>query len=152
MIKKFLLSATVILLFVFYVAYERGFFRRNANTPELYSTPSYATPDGVPYATPQTNGQFKDGEYTGPVTDAFFGPFQVKAIIVNGKLADIQFLQYPNDRPTSISINTNAIPIMKQEAIAAQGAKVDIVTGATQSTEAFQRSLAAALAQASNNQ
>ena len=147
--KKFVVSAAVISLFAVYIAYEKGVFRRQEN-PELYSTPVYATPDTTSYATPenQTNLQYKDGEYLGPVTDAFFGPFQVKAVIKKGKIVDIQFSQYPNDRQTSIQINTQAMPFWKQEAIAAQSAKVDVVTGATQSSEAFQKSLAAALNQA----
>lgn len=144
--KKFFLSFAAILAFGFYVAFERGVFKRN-NT-EQYATPAYQTPDKIVYPTPQTSAQYKDGEYIGPVTDAFFGPFQVKAVIKNGILFDIEFLQYPNDRPTSTSINTNAIPFWKQEAIAAQSADVDIVSGATQSSEAFQKSLAAALAKA----
>jgi uncharacterized protein with FMN-binding domain len=41
-----------------------------------------------------------------------------------------------------------ALPILKQEAIAAQSANVSIVSGATQDSQAFQQSLGAALAEA----
>ena len=73
---------------------------------------------------------------------------QVKAIIKNGKVADVQFLQYPNDRNRSVEINSYADPQLTSEAIQAQSANVDIVTGATDSSDAFIQSLTDALSQA----
>ncbi len=93
-------------------------------------------------------GAYKDGQYTGSIADAFYGNVQVKVTISGGKITDVQFLDYPHDRGTSIEINSQAMPYLKQEAIAAQSASVDIVSGATQTSGAFQISLASALAQA----
>jgi len=45
-------------------------------------------------------------------------------------------LQYPNDGNRSIEINSYADPQLSSEAIQAQSANVDIVTGATDSSEA----------------
>jgi uncharacterized protein with FMN-binding domain len=95
-----------------------------------------------------TTGQYVDGTYTGIVADAYFGNLQVAAVIKNGKLVDVNFLQYPNDQGESIRINNRSNAILKQEAITSQNANVKIVTGATQSSEAFQQSLASALAEA----
>ena len=97
---------------------------------------------------PAKQGQYKDGTYTGNPADAFYGNIQVQAIISGGRITDVQFLQYPNDRSTSIAINSQAMPYLKQEAIQAQSANVDIVSGATDSSQAFQESLASALSQA----
>jgi uncharacterized protein with FMN-binding domain len=47
-------------------------------------------------------------------------------------------------------INKEAMPYLKQEAIAAQSTNVDIVSGATDSSMAFQESLGSALALAKN--
>lgn len=91
---------------------------------------------------------YKNGTYTGNVADAFYGNVQVQAVISGGKLTDVTFLQYPNDRSTSIEINTQAMPYLKQEAIKAQIAQVDIITGATQTSRAFIESLQSALDQA----
>ncbi len=93
-------------------------------------------------------GKFADGTYTGSPADAFYGTIQVQATVRNGLLADVQFLQYPNDRDTSRQINGQAMPYLKSEAIQAQSAQVDIVSGATDSSLAFQESLASALQQA----
>ncbi|MEO8065705.1 MAG: FMN-binding protein [Candidatus Doudnabacteria bacterium] len=143
--KKFLLSLTVVLAFVVYVAYERSILKSTNNT--VTTTPTDQTPV---YPTPQTKALYKDGQYMGMVADAFYGPFQVNAVISGGKITDIIFLQYPNDRRTSIQINTQAMPIMKQEAIQVQSANVNIVSGATQSSLAYRQTLASALAQAKN--
>lgn len=101
-------------------------------------------------APPAPKGQYKDGSYTGPVTDAFYGPYQVRAVISGGRLADVIILQQPSDRRTSVEINSQAGPILQSEAIAAQSAQIDVVSGASQSSGAFVESLAAALAQAKN--
>ncbi len=97
-----------------------------------------------------TRGIYKNGDYTGNIADAYYGNVQVKAIVSGGKITDVQFLDYPNDRQNSIRINTYAMPILKSEAIKVQSAKVDVVSGATATSEAFQESLASALAQAKN--
>ena len=97
-------------------------------------------------ATPSTGGAYKDGVYTGPVTDAFYGNVQVQATIQGGKITDVTFLDYPHDRGTSVYINSQATPYLKQEAIQAQSANVDVVSGATQTSLAFIKSLTAALA------
>ncbi len=105
------------------------------------------TPDPTPVA---KTGQYKDGSYTGPVADAFYGPMQVKAIIQGGKLADVQVLQYPSDRNTSARIAQMSIPTLTQEAIQSQSANVNAVSGATQTSQGYVTSLTAALAQAKN--
>ena len=74
----------------------------------------------------------------------------MKAVIAGGKLTDVIFLQFPNDRQTSIDISNHSLPILKQEAITAQSAQVNSVSGATQTAEGFNISLASALALAKN--
>lgn len=139
-IKKIAVSAGIALAFIAYIFYQKGSGSGNLAAPS--KTP-IDTSSGN-----QTAVHYKDGEYTGDVTDAFYGNLQVKAVIRGGKIADVLFLQYPNDRETSIEINKQAMPMLKTEAIAAQSAEVDIVSGATQTSEAFIGSLKSALLQA----
>jgi uncharacterized protein with FMN-binding domain len=91
------------------------------------------------------SGQYKDGQYTGPRVNAFYGYVRVEADVVNGALADVRFLEYPSDRRTSQRINAVAVPDLSSEAIQAQSANVDIITGATLTSRAFAQSLQAAL-------
>jgi len=124
-----------------------------SNTTSPAPTPNPApqpTPTPIPVPTPasQPQGQYKDGQYTGPSVDAFYGFVQVQATVSGGKLVDVQFLSYPSDRQNSIQINSQAMPYLTQEAIAAQSANVNIVSGATDTSQAFIQSLASALSQA----
>ena len=120
------------------------------NVPPVSASQQPAT-SAAGSPTPKQTGQYKDGTYTGIAADAYYGTIQVQIIIQNGALADVQFLQYPNDRNTSVRINSRALPILKQEAISAQSANVNAVSGATDSSQAFEQSLASALSQAVNN-
>ncbi len=90
---------------------------------------------------PQTNQAYKDGTYTGSVEDAYYGSVQVQAVIAGGKIKTVSFLQYPNDNGTSRYISSQVMPILVSEALKSQSAQVDIVTGASQTSAAFQRSL-----------
>lgn len=94
------------------------------------------------------SGTYKDGTYTGSVDDAVWGVVQVQVVIQNGRIASVQFLQHPSDRGRSIEINNYADPILCNEAIQSQSASVDIVSGATDTSDAFIQSLTDALVQA----
>jgi uncharacterized protein with FMN-binding domain len=94
-------------------------------------------------------GQFKDGKFRGPVADAYYGEVQVEADVQGGRLATVRILSYPNDRRTSRYINSQALPILKREAIQAQSGNVDFVSGATLTSRAYIQSLSSALDQAS---
>jgi len=131
---------------------------QNNNTPAAVATgpqPAKPTPKPAPSSnsTPPTpvaiSGKYKDGTYTGISADAYYGNVQVQIAINGGKITDVQFLDYPQDRRTSLEINSQAMPYLKTEAIQAQSAQVDIVSGATATSGAFQQSLASALSQAS---
>jgi len=91
---------------------------------------------------------YKDGTYTGSVANAYYGNVQVQVSISGGKITNVQFLSYPNDNPNSQYINQQATPYLKQEAIKAQSANVNVVTGATLTSQAFVQSMSSALNQA----
>ena len=156
--KKLLLSLGVIFVFAAYAYHQK------TESENVQVIPPTAAPTVTQEATPTTGGssttpptamptakpigQYKNGTYTGSAADAFYGNIQVQAVISGGRITDVIFLQYPNDRGTSVEINTQAMPYLKQEAIAAQNANVDIISGATDSSMAFRQSLADALSQA----
>jgi uncharacterized protein with FMN-binding domain len=94
------------------------------------------------------SARYKDGEFTGDPVEILWGIVQVKAVIQNGKIADVQFLQMPFDRARSVEITDLAKPLLKSEAIKAQSAQVDLVTSATMTSIGFRETLASALAEA----
>lgn len=125
--------------------------RQNTNPtqpPTAAPADQNASPTDQPTVVPASQaaaGQYKDGQYTGERVDAFYGWVQVQAIIQNGQISDVKFLQYPNDRRTSVRINSIAMPYLTSEAVQAQSANVDIISGATLTSEAFAQSLQTAL-------
>ena len=117
--------------------------------PVVVQPQPVVVPAPTPVAVKQP-GQYKDGTYTGPVTDAYYGNVQVQAIVSGGRLVDVQFLSYPSDRNRSVSINTYAMPQLVSQAIQAQSGNVDGVSGATATSGAFVQSLTSALSAALN--
>ncbi len=118
-----------------------------STTPDIKNTPK-PTPTATP--TPTKASLYKNGTYIGDVTDAYYGNVQVQVQVSGGNISSVNFLQYPSDRSRSISINSYAMPILEQEAIKAQSANVDTVSGATDTSLAFISSMQSALAKAQN--
>ncbi len=124
------------------------------NSPLLLPTNTPFIPTATPIpptATTRPQGQYADGVYTGPTVDAFYGLVQVQATVTGGRLSDVKFLQFPNDRRTSQQINSIAMPYLIREAVQAQSAYINIISGATLTSQAFAQSLYNALNQAKNS-
>lgn len=102
--------------------------------PSAAATPAPATVPG--------------GSFTGSDISTPYGDVQVKAVVSGGRLTKVQALQLPNDRSRSVEISQYAEPILRQEAIQAQSANIDAVSGATYTSEAYSQSLANALQKA----
>ncbi len=114
-----------------------------------FAPPTEAAPTDSPAtANPTTSGAYADGTYLGDVTDAHWGDVQVQVVVQNGEISSVEFLTYPDHRSRSRSINKRAMPVLISEAIESQKAKVDIVSGATDTSRAFIQSLKSALEQA----
>lgn len=147
--KKYVLSVLLIGAFGSYALYARS---DNSLINSLGTSSPVATEPVTLPTTSTTRTLYKNGTYIGKVADAYYGNLQVQAVVENGVLADVRFLQYPSDRRTSEQINERAMPQLRQEALTIQHADVDVVSGATDSSMAFKDSLADALIQASISQ
>ena len=124
-----------------------------ATTPTQSPIKNKPVPSPTPIPVPPVvkKGLYTDGTYTGSVADAYYGNIQVQVTISNGKITDVTFLQAPSDRSTSRRINSQADPILSAEAISVQSANVDFVSGASDTSRAFQESLKSALTRAQNS-
>jgi uncharacterized protein with FMN-binding domain len=74
-----------------------------------------------------------------------YGPTEVRVTIAGGKLTEVSAVELPNDDRHSAEISAEAEPILKQEALTKQGAAVDVVSGATYTSESYMASLQSAL-------
>jgi uncharacterized protein with FMN-binding domain len=100
-------------------------------------------------ATPSPSGPgYKDGQYTGPDVPNRFGDVQVKVTISGGRIKEVQAVQLPYDRPRSAEISQQAGPLLHDEALQAQSAQIDTLSGATYTSMSYAQSLQAALDQA----
>jgi uncharacterized protein with FMN-binding domain len=113
-----------------------------------------AAPGRTPLPTPRTTnpptsvGAVGGTPFTGATVETLFGPVQVQIALSGGRILDVQALQLPSDRSRSARISQYSAPILRSEAIQAQSARVDIVSGATYTSRAYAQSLASALKQA----
>jgi uncharacterized protein with FMN-binding domain len=83
----------------------------------------------------------------GPSESMQWGPIQVTVKVKGKKIVDIS-ATYPTERPRSQFINSQAIPMLKQEVLQLQSAQIDLIGGATMTSEAYALSLQAALQKA----
>ena len=102
---------------------------------------------GTPSAGPAQSSvpAHADGSVKGPVVATRYGNVQVEVDASAGRITNIVALQLPSDRRRSAEISTYAEPILHAEVLQAQSARIDIVSGATYTSEAYAQSLQAAL-------
>lgn len=86
--------------------------------------------------------------FTGTAAQTRFGPVQVKITVKNKKITNIEVVEYPSDNPKDQQINSYALPVLNQEAISAQSAQIDSVSGATYTSDGYVSSLQSAIDQA----
>jgi uncharacterized protein with FMN-binding domain len=85
---------------------------------------------------------------TGSVSQTQWGPVQVELTLREGSITKVTVLQYPNGNSRDIEIADYSLPILIQETMQSQDANIDMVSGATYTSEGYIRSLQSALDQA----
>src|SRR4051795_6999036 len=85
------------------------------------------------------------GTATGDAIDTQYGPVQVRVTVKDGKITAIQGLVLTGNDPRSAEISSFAEPTLKQEALSAQSADIDAVSGATFTSAGYAQSLQSAL-------
>jgi uncharacterized protein with FMN-binding domain len=101
--------------------------------------PPGSTPSGKPSGT---------GTFTGDPIDTQYGTVQVAATLTHGKLTAVRVLQAPDQNGRDQQIASYALPRLTQEALGAQSAHIDAVSGASYTSQGYIQSLQSALDQA----
>ena len=120
------------------------------------STSGSASTSETVVAAPATTGTPSSGAgttgtsstITGSVAQTRWGPVQVTLTVANGSITAVDVPQYPDGNHRDQEINADALPVLKQETLSAQGADIDMVSGATVTSEGYLQSLQRALDQA----
>jgi uncharacterized protein with FMN-binding domain len=85
---------------------------------------------------------------TGAVETTMYGPMQVKVTLEGQKITNVSVVQETNDGQESQQIDSFSIPKLTAETLTAQSARIDTVSGATQTSTGYIGSLQSALDQA----
>jgi uncharacterized protein with FMN-binding domain len=118
----------------------------DTNPPVVELAPAQSEVEATQSTELVEGAQYYDGEYYGDAVRAGrWGTMQVVAVIENGELTDVRIASYPHSTYESDIITRNALPTLISEAIEAQDAKIDMVSRATDSSDAFIQSLDSAL-------
>lgn len=142
--------ATVVLLFG---------YRTSTPSPVLSSATvdgntGSATGDGtsstVPAApgSPTSGGSAGTQMVTGAAVQTRWGPVQVQVTVDGGAITAVDTVQVPSSNQRDVEINDRAVPVLTQEALQAQSADIDSVSGATYTSQGYIGSLQSALDQA----
>jgi len=128
-----------------------GVKRLTVAIPTTVTTPAAGSSPPPSGANPTTTSvaSTRNGvrQIDGPVVQNPFGNVQVRVILTNGKITDVQPLQMPFDRQTSQEISQQAAPLLHDEVLQAQSAQINLLSGATYTSDAYQQSLQGALDQ-----
>lgn len=89
-----------------------------------------------------------DGIFLGAGVPNQYGTVQVQVAMAAGKVVDVRAVRLPGGDGTSQQISRDAGPRLKQQALTAQSASIDGVSGATYTSHGYKQSLQAALDQA----
>ncbi|MEV8395430.1 MULTISPECIES: FMN-binding protein [unclassified Streptomyces] len=103
------------------------------------SHPSAGSSPGTPTVT---------GTFTGDPIDTQYGTVQVSATLTKGKITSVKVLRAPDQNGRDQQISAYALPRLTQEAIGAQSAHIDAVSGASYTSQGYIQSLQSALDQA----
>jgi len=116
----------------------------------LLSLKPHSTPTAA-LAVPAPSGSSSAGASTGTKTvngdsvQTRWGPVQVRITLKSGRLTEVTAVTYPQENPRDQEINSYAIPQLRSEALEAQSANIDTVSGATYTSDGYRQSLQSAL-------
>lgn len=120
-------------------------------SPSATPTPSASASGAAspsPSASASAAAKGRSGTFTGASENTEYGPVQVSAVVTGGKLTDVNVLQVPDRGGYEQQIVEIALPELKSEALSKQSANIDIVSGATYTSQGYAQSLQSALEQA----
>ena len=93
----------------------------------------------------QSTSGYADGTFTGQDVSMRYGDVQVQVTISGGAVTDVTALQLPDGDGHSSRISSIVEPMLRSEALQAQTASIDLISGATYTSGAYMQSLQSAL-------
>jgi uncharacterized protein with FMN-binding domain len=118
-----------------------------ATTPPTSGPPRRSRTTTPPATTPPTTAAPSPATrtITGQAVDNQYGTVQVQITVQGHTITNVEAVQLPDDRQRSAYISQQAGPLLRQEALQAQSAQIDGVSGATYTSQSYAQSLQSAL-------
>ena len=107
-----------------------------------------AEADGTDSGSTDPGSSAASGTYTGDAVSTRFGDVQVEITVEDGTITASKVTQVPWSDHRDQEINAVAVPLLNQEAVDAQSADIDMVSGATYTSQGYVASLQSAIDQA----
>ncbi|KLL11401.1 FMN-binding protein [Protofrankia sp. BMG5.30] len=82
---------------------------------------------------------------TGDAVSTRYGSVQVQVVLSGKTITDVVALRLPDRERRDIEINNWAVPILRQEVLDAQSARIDTVSGASYTSYGYAQSVQSAL-------
>jgi uncharacterized protein with FMN-binding domain len=82
---------------------------------------------------------------TGQIITTPFSVIQVRVTLTGRQLTRVETVELSGNGPRTEAINAHAEPILREEALQAGSAKIDVVSGATYTSESYRDSLQSAI-------
>ncbi|HEY3711102.1 MAG TPA: FMN-binding protein [Amycolatopsis sp.] len=135
----------VVLLFSYHTSTNSGGLPVAAGQPRPVVRTTAPSSPAAPSSAPSSGSSGASGTFAGAAADTQYGPVQVQITVTGGRITSAQTLQVPQESGRDIRINSAAVPILNQEALTAQSAQIDTVSGATYTSEGYVQSLQSAI-------
>jgi uncharacterized protein with FMN-binding domain len=138
--------STVVLLFSYRTSTSSTMPTAAPTSPAAGTTTSTTTAGTTTAAAKATSTY--TGTVTGTAADTRWGPVQVKVTLAGGRITTVDVVEEPDSNHRDQEINADAVPQLVQETLQAQNAQIDMVSGATYTSQGYVTSLQSALDQA----
>jgi uncharacterized protein with FMN-binding domain len=146
----------VVLLFGYHTSTNSAASTAGTSASSAPAAPS-ATPSAAAPPDPSSSPSSSSGSsgssgsssatktYTGDTADTRWGPVQVAITVTDGKITKVEVPVSPSGNQRDLEINDQALPTLVQETLDAQSANIDMVSGATVTSDGYLTSLQSAL-------
>jgi uncharacterized protein with FMN-binding domain len=124
-------------------------------SPDTGSNTGGGTPGSTPTTSPATGGGSSPTtaatnaarSATSELIQSLYGDIQLRVTEKGTRLTNIQVVSEGATDPRAAEINSQAVPMLQQQAMSAQSVNIDGVSGATFTSIAYDQALQSALAQ-----
>jgi uncharacterized protein with FMN-binding domain len=143
-IVLWLMSTLTVLVLLF------GYHTSTSSQPAASAESSAVAPvsSGTGTTSGSDTGSTGTTTFTGDSASTRWGPVQVQITVAGGTITDVSVVDYPQGNGKDQQVNARALPVLVQETLTAQSADIDMVSGATVTSDGYVQSLQSALDQA----